>query len=80
MEKQLISVRLPADKVAALDALAKSFDRDRSYLVNEAIGDYLDVQSYHLAHIQEGIRAADAGEVVNHAAVKKLVAKLKRRK
>lgn len=80
MEKQLISVRLPAEKVAALDALAESLDRDRSYLVNEAVEDYLEVQRYHIERIQEGIRAVDAGDVIDHSEVKKLIAKLKRRK
>ena len=80
MEKQLISVRLSADKVAALDALAQSLDRDRSYLLNEAVEDYLEVQKYHLERVNQGIRAADDGEVLDHSDVKKIVAKLKRRK
>ncbi|ABF43779.1 transcriptional regulator, CopG family [Candidatus Koribacter versatilis Ellin345] len=80
MEKQLISVRLRADKVAALDALAESLDRDRSYLLNEAVEDYLEVQKYHLDRINQAIKAADDRELVDHADVKKLVAKLKRRK
>lgn len=80
MEKQLISFRLAAEKVAALDSLADSLDRDRSYLINEAVEDYLEVQRYHLERIQAGIKAADDGEVLDHADVKRLVAKLKRRK
>jgi predicted transcriptional regulator len=44
MEKQTISFRLDSDKVDALDVLAKALDRDRTYLLNEAVSAYLDVQ------------------------------------
>ena len=33
MEKQTISFRLNSDRVAALDALADSMDRDRTYVL-----------------------------------------------
>jgi len=36
-----VSFRIAEDKVAALDAIAKTMDRDRSYLLNEAVENYL---------------------------------------
>jgi predicted transcriptional regulator len=52
MDKQTISFRLDSDKVDALDVLAKALDRDRTYLLNEAVSAYLDVQQWQVEHIQ----------------------------
>ena len=61
MDKHTVSFRLDSDKVEALDALAEVLDRDRSYLLNEAVRTYLDVQQWHIEQIKAGLRQADAG-------------------
>ena len=75
-----VSFRTDSKKVEALDALASVYDRDRSYLLNEAVDNYLDLQQYHIELIEEGVRQADAGELVDHSDVEKIVAKLRRKK
>lgn len=75
-----VSFRTDSKKVAALDALASVQDRDRSYLLNQAVDNYLDLQQYHIELIEKGIRQADAGEMVDHSEVEKMVTKLRRRK
>jgi predicted transcriptional regulator len=80
MDKQTVSFRLDAEKVEALDDLAKALDRDRTYLLNEAIEAYLDVQQWQLEHIQAGIRQAEAGKLIDHAQVKKLAGKWRARR
>jgi predicted transcriptional regulator len=80
MDKQIVSFRLPPDKVAALDALADSLDRDRTYLLNEAVDAYLDTQRWHLEQIEAGIAEADAGALVSHDKVKAMASKWRRRK
>ena len=62
MESKTISFRLPDDKREALDLIAAALDRDRSYVLNEAIDAYLDVHQWQIEHIKAGIRQADAGE------------------
>jgi RHH-type rel operon transcriptional repressor/antitoxin RelB len=62
MARDVITVRMDAEKREALDALSRAVDRDRSYLINEAVDAYLDVQRWQIAHIEEGLRQADAGE------------------
>ncbi len=62
MARDAITVRMDAEKRAALDALARATDRDRSYLINEAVDAYLAVHRWQIAHIEEGLRQADAGE------------------
>jgi predicted transcriptional regulator len=75
-----VSFRTDSKKVDALDALASVQDRDRSYLLNQAVDNYLELQQYHIELIENGIRQADAGELVDHSDVEKMVAKLRRRK
>jgi predicted transcriptional regulator len=60
--KEAITVRLDAGKRAELDELARTTSRDRSFLVNEAIDAYLATHRRHIAHIEEGLRQADAGD------------------
>jgi predicted transcriptional regulator len=73
-----ISFRTNEKKIATLDALAASQDRDRSYLLNQAIDYYLELNQYHIELIEKGIRQADAGELVDDSEVEKMVARLRR--
>jgi len=69
MGKQTITFRVDAQKRKALDAIAAGLDRDRSYILNEAIENYLEVHQWQLAHIKEGLRQADAGEFAKDSEV-----------
>lgn len=62
MPRETVTFRIDADTRAALDRLAGALDRDRSYLINEAVEAYLAVHAWQIAHIEEGLRQADAGE------------------
>lgn len=62
MPRDSVTFRLDAAKRAELDAVAKAMDRDRSYVLSEAVDAYLDVHRWQVAHIHEGLRQADAGE------------------
>jgi predicted transcriptional regulator len=75
-DKKTISFRLDAERVAELDELGKAQARDRTFLLNEAVEAYLDVQRWQLAHIKESIRQADSGMGKSHEEV---VAKWRRR-
>ena len=72
-DPRTISFRIPADKVAALDEIAKAMDRDRSYLLNEAVESYLNEQRRFAAMVQEGIDAAERGELVDHEEVGRMI-------
>jgi predicted transcriptional regulator len=69
-----VTFRILEEKVAALDAAASHQQRDRSFVLNEAVDHYLSLQAYHLALMDEGIRAADAGDMVPHSEVVKMAA------
>ena len=68
--KKTISFRLKPEKVAALDNLARAQTRDRTFLLNEAVEAYLEVQRWQIEHIQEGVRQADAGMGEDHGKVR----------
>lgn len=71
-----VSFRLSADKLAELDAFGEAQARDRTFLLNEAVDAYLDVQRWQIAHIEESIHQADSGMGKLHEEV---VAKWRRR-
>jgi len=62
VEKQTITIRVDSEKREALDAIAAGMDRDRTYILNEAITAYLETHRWHLDHINEGLRKAQAGK------------------
>jgi RHH-type rel operon transcriptional repressor/antitoxin RelB len=75
-----ISFRMPVEAVESLDALAERMERDRTYLLNEAVEHYLELNEYHIKLIQKGLRAAKEGKLVSHADVKKMIGKMGRSK
>jgi len=58
------------EKKLLIDELAAVQDRDRSYIINQALDVYLDVMEWQLAHIKEGLRQAEAGEFATGDEVK----------
>jgi len=68
-----ISFRIAADKVAALDSIAKAMDRDRSYLLNEAVASYLSEQQRFAAMVEEGQEDIRAGRTFTHEEVERMV-------
>jgi len=75
-----ISFRMPSEAVETLDALAETMDRDRTYLLNEAVEHNLGLNEYHIRLIEKGLRAAKAGDFVPHAEMKKLIGRMRRAK
>jgi predicted transcriptional regulator len=76
--QRTISFRLDEDKIDALDGLAESVDRDRSYLLNEAVTNYLELQAYQVTLIKEGLKAVKEGRTVETAEVRARIGKLAR--
>jgi RHH-type rel operon transcriptional repressor/antitoxin RelB len=70
MSRETISFRLEPEKREALDAVASVLDRDRSYIINEAIEAYLDIHRWQADHIRQGLRQAEAGEFATEAEMK----------
>ena len=71
MSKSSVTFRIDDDKRQALDHIARSLERDRSAVINEAIGTYLDMQAWQERHIEQALAEARQPEArfVEHDAV-----------
>ncbi len=70
---RIVSFRIPPERVAELDAMARSMDRDRSHLLNEAVESWLDQQRRFVALVNEGLRASKSGKTIDDEDVDELV-------
>jgi predicted transcriptional regulator len=73
-----ISFRIAPEKVAQLDLIAKAMDRDRSYLLNEAVEGYLSEQKRFHAMVDEGRENIRDGKFFTHDEVVGMVDKWER--
>jgi len=68
-DEKTISFRADAAKIDELDQLAASQDRPRSYLINEAINNYIELHAYQDALVRHGLAEMRKGRVVSHEEV-----------
>jgi predicted transcriptional regulator len=66
---KVTSIRLDDEIASRLDTLAASLDRPRTWVIEQAIVRYLDAETQFLEAVEEGIRAAEAGDIVEHDVV-----------
>ncbi|HYM71633.1 MAG TPA: ribbon-helix-helix protein, CopG family [Stellaceae bacterium] len=59
-----ISVRLPTDLVERLDKVAAIMERPRSWVILDAVREYLADEGQEVLDIQAGIEEAERGETV----------------
>jgi len=67
MSKTLpVSVRLRPELNDQVAAIASALDRPKSWVIEHALEEFVALQAWQLAAIDEGIKAADEGRVVAH--------------
>jgi predicted transcriptional regulator len=64
MEKVNVTCRLNADDVAFLDTLGGQLDRDRSYLIKQAVSNFIAQQRWQVEEVERAIAEVEAGEVL----------------
>jgi predicted transcriptional regulator len=69
--EKTISFRAETETIDTLDSLAAAQDRPRSYLINEAITNYIELHTHQDALVRKGLEQMRKGEVVSHAEVVK---------
>jgi predicted transcriptional regulator len=69
--EKTISFRAVAEKIATLDSLAAAQERSRSYLINQAISNYIELHAYQDALVRKGLEEMRRGRVVSHQDVVK---------
>jgi predicted transcriptional regulator len=68
-KEKTISFRADSSRIEALDALAAAQDRPRSYLINEAISNYIEMHAWQDALVRKGLDEMRKGRVVAHEEV-----------
>jgi predicted transcriptional regulator len=77
MSVKTASIRMDDEKLARIDNIAKAMNRSRAWVINKAIEQYLDYEEWFIQQVQEGLKEAEAGNLLDHAEVaKKWEAKL----
>ena len=75
MAKHGVSLRIDDNKIDALDLLAKIQKRDRTFVINEAIETYLEINQWQIDHIKASLAQADRGEFAKDSEVSKAIKK-----
>lgn len=65
----VITARLDAETLALVDKVASAQGRSRSWFAAQAIRKVAESEAEFLAFVQEGIDAADRGELIPHEEV-----------
>ena len=76
--EKTISFRAVAEKIDTLDSLAAAQERSRSYLINQAISNYIELHAYQDALVSKGLEEMRRGRVVSHQDVVKRLKKAAR--
>lgn len=71
MASEQLSLRLSRDTKQKLEQLAQATGRTKAYLAQDAIERYLELESWQIGAIQEGIKAVDNNDVVSINDIKK---------
>ncbi len=61
-DSSVLTIRLASDLKQRLESLAKSTNRSKSFLAAEAISAFVELNTWQIGKIEEGVRQADAGE------------------
>ncbi|MGL6076764.1 MAG: CopG family ribbon-helix-helix protein [Fimbriiglobus sp.] len=70
-----VTVRLPEQDIQFLDSLGKVHDRNRSYLIKEAVEQYIVSRKWQIEEIERAIVEADAGNFVPDEEMQRIMAK-----
>ena len=70
-----MSMRLPEELVAQLGALAEATGRTKSFLITQAIQDFVEREAWQVAEIEQALREADAGDFATEEEMTALDAK-----
>lgn len=67
--KSVMTIRIDPEVHERLERMARATARTKSYLVSDAILEYLELNEWQVEAIKEGIESADRGELTPHEEV-----------
>ncbi|MCZ6803097.1 MAG: ribbon-helix-helix protein, CopG family [Proteobacteria bacterium] len=71
MVGKVASVRMEEEKLQRIDKLAKTTNRSRGWLINQAVDRYLEYEEWLLKAIEAGMEDIEAGRIISHEKLKK---------
>ena len=66
MEKVNVTCRLNAEDVAFLDTLGSQMDRDRSYLIKQAVSSFIHQQQWQVEEVKRSLKEAAEGKTLSN--------------
>jgi len=66
MAAKSITIRTEPDVVEKLSALAKSMDRSRNWVIEDALKQYLEQQARYVEGIEQAMASLERGEGIAH--------------
>ena len=69
--KKSVSFRFSHDVKNSLSKLSETTGRSQTFLAEEAISQYCDIQNWQVSAIKSGLKDANNGRLVSHDDVKK---------
>lgn len=72
MLRETITFRTESERRERLDRAAALMDRDRTYVLNQAVDAYLDLMDWQEAHIHAGLEDAEAGRFASDEEIEKI--------
>ena len=70
MSLKATSVRLDDETLTRVGQMAEAMDRSRAWLMAEAIKQYVAREEWFIREVEEGVKAADEGRLIDHADLK----------
>ena len=71
----LVSIRTSPEMLKQFSALAEATGRSRSFLINQAMREFLEREAWQVSAIRQAVREADAGDFATDEEVAALDAK-----
>ena len=71
----LVSIRTSPEMLQQFSALAEATGRSRSFLINQAMREFLEREAWQVSAIRQAVREADAGDFATDEEVAALDAK-----
>ena len=78
-QSKVLTLRLDSQLAKRLDKLAEATDRSRSYLIAEAVQEYVSLNEWQIDEIKKAVGEAERGEFASDEEVQQVVRKWKRR-
>ena len=75
MATAVLTLRVPEELKAKLDKLAQATHRSKSFLAEEAIARYIDLEAWQIGEIEQALHEADSGDFASPSVLADLLKK-----